>query len=117
MQILFTSEELEWSGENLVWAFVGWQYGVFVCLALFAVFVPDVPNVVNIQLGRQRFIISKVIDQVCLHSRPSEGVFWGSVVFFCECVCVCVVSVLGRSECTSLTEYVRNLLYIALKPI
>lgn len=64
VQILFTAGDLDWAGENLVWAFVAWQYGVFMCLALFAVIVPDVSNAVTIQLGRQSFIVSKVIDQV-----------------------------------------------------
>ncbi|CAM9116030.1 unnamed protein product, partial [Hapterophycus canaliculatus] len=62
--ILFTSEDLDWSGENIVWGFVVWQYGVFGAMALFAMFVPDVPRDVSIQLGRQSFIRSKVLDQV-----------------------------------------------------
>lgn len=67
-----------WSGENLVWGFVVWQYGVFAFLAMFAVFVPDVPNRVTIQLGRQKFITSKVIDQVGPASRAP----------FCGFVCL-----------------------------
>ncbi|CAM9404304.1 unnamed protein product [Ectocarpus sp. 13 AM-2016] len=62
--ILFTSEDVTWDGENKVWAFVGWQYGVFGLMALFAMFVPDTPNNVTIQLKRQAFITSKVVDQI-----------------------------------------------------
>lgn len=63
-QILFTSEDVDWSGEDHVWGFVLWQYGVFACMGLFALFVQDVPTDVDIQLGRQSFIRSKVVDQV-----------------------------------------------------
>ncbi|CAN0011001.1 unnamed protein product, partial [Laminaria digitata] len=45
----FTSEQVEWSGENKVWGFVLWQYGVFACMGLFALFVQDVPTDVVIQ--------------------------------------------------------------------
>eukprot|EP00904_Undaria_pinnatifida_P001081 jgi/Undpi1/10974/HiC_scaffold_30.g13275.m1 len=61
--ILFTAEQVEWSGENKVWAFVIWQYGVFACMGLFALFVQDVPADVSIQLGRQSFIRSKIPDE------------------------------------------------------
>ncbi|CAN0416237.1 unnamed protein product [Pylaiella littoralis] len=70
--ILFTSEDLEWSMSNKVWAFVLWQYGVFGLMALFAVFVQDVPNTVIIQLGRQSFITSKVVDQIPDEQRMSQ---------------------------------------------
>ena len=36
-------------------------------MGLFALFVQDVPNDVSIQLGRQSFIRSKVVDQVGGH--------------------------------------------------
>ncbi|CAM9478748.1 unnamed protein product, partial [Ascophyllum nodosum] len=62
--IFFTADELEWSADNLVWGFVIWQYGVFLLMSLFSVFVPDVPFDVSIQLDRQRFITSKIIDQI-----------------------------------------------------
>lgn len=64
LQIFFTSDKLEWSGEDLVWGFVLSQYAIFLCMALFSVFVPDVPMDVSIQLSRQKFITSKIIDQV-----------------------------------------------------
>lgn len=64
LQILFTAQQVTWSPENQVWGFVLWQYGVFACMGLFALVVEDVPTDVGIQLGRQTFIRSKVVDQV-----------------------------------------------------
>lgn len=62
--ILFTAQQVTWSTENQVWGFVLWQYGVFACMGLFALVVEDVPTDVGIQLGRQTFIRSKVVDQI-----------------------------------------------------
>ncbi|CAM9478818.1 unnamed protein product [Ascophyllum nodosum] len=61
--VFFTAGELDWSGENIVWGFLIWQYAILIPMGLFSLFVPDVPSDVTIQLARQRFITSKVIDQ------------------------------------------------------
>ncbi|CAM9486276.1 unnamed protein product [Ascophyllum nodosum] len=71
--ILFTAAKWDWSGENVVWGFVVWQYCVFVIMAVFAVFVKDVPQAVSIQLERQKFITSKVIDQIPDEFPPSAS--------------------------------------------
>lgn len=57
-----------------MWGFVGWQYGIFTIMAIFAVFVKDVPYDVSIQLKRQTFITSKVIDQVRGRRPPPQNV-------------------------------------------
>lgn len=63
-QIFFTASRYHWSGENLVWGFVIWQYCVFLIMAIFAMLVSDVPEHVEFQLKRQKFMTAKVIDQV-----------------------------------------------------
>lgn len=52
-------------------------------MAIFMLLVPDVPNDVSIQLGRQKFITSKIIDQVC------ESVRIFKISVFCLFVFVC----------------------------
>lgn len=63
-QIFFTAEQIEWSAANVVWGFTIWQYAVLVVMGVFALVVPDIPYDVSIQLKRQKFITSKVIDRV-----------------------------------------------------
>jgi len=47
-----------------LWLFIVFQYFVFAMMGLFGYLVPDVPEEVEIQLGRQAHIVSKIIDAV-----------------------------------------------------
>lgn len=86
IQILFTSEDITWTEQYIVWAFILWQYGVFGAMALFAMFVPDVPRDVTIQLERQRFITSKVVDQVRFSLPRARALLMFFLLLFCVCV-------------------------------
>ena len=49
--------------EMKVWLFIAFQYVVFSGMYIFEMIIDDVPEEVSIQIARQEFLLSKVVDQ------------------------------------------------------
>ena len=45
-----------------IWLFITFQYAVFSIMSLFDYLIDDVPHEVKVQLQRQEFLVSKVVD-------------------------------------------------------
>eukprot|EP00599_Poterioochromonas_sp_BG-1_P012741 CAMPEP_0173157600 /NCGR_PEP_ID=MMETSP1105-20130129/15730_1 /TAXON_ID=2985 /ORGANISM="Ochromonas sp., Strain BG-1" /LENGTH=64 /DNA_ID=CAMNT_0014075113 /DNA_START=1257 /DNA_END=1447 /DNA_ORIENTATION=- len=45
------------------WIFIGFQYVLFSCQFIAEKVIPDVPEEVEIQIARNEFITSKIIDK------------------------------------------------------
>jgi hypothetical protein len=54
--LCFTMEIIDFTAWGRVWLFIGFQYVIFVAMAVFSWAVPDVPEDVLIQLERQTYL-------------------------------------------------------------
>lgn len=54
--LCFTMQLIEFTSWGQVWLFIGFQYTIFILMAVFSWAVPDVPEEVEIQLQRQNYL-------------------------------------------------------------
>lgn len=57
--LCFTMDLITFSGTGKIWLFIGFQYFIFVAMAIFAYLVDDVPYEVTIQLQRQEYLAER----------------------------------------------------------
>lgn len=54
--LCFTMQLIQFSPWGEVWLFIGFQYTIFIAMAIFSYVVEDVPEDVSIQLQRQTYL-------------------------------------------------------------
>jgi hypothetical protein len=63
--VAFTSTAaLNHTWATRVWIFIVMSGGIMIAKTIVAIYVPDTPEEVEIQLKRQKFYLSKIIDNV-----------------------------------------------------
>jgi hypothetical protein len=69
--LCFTMKLIHFHEIGTIWLFIGFQYSIFLAMAIFAAVVDDVPEYVSIQLGRQEYLNERLsmTDEEIAHEK------------------------------------------------